>query len=175
MPPDPPLPSSKAAGAKVGKTTTLAVVALVVVAVLSGCGGDDPAPVSAGPITVAPAESSRSSGGAADIENNLRLVRALTDALNRGDATGARECFAPTARFDSVGRIYPDRDAIFGQFLEPEVIGAGGRYTELSNKIEGDRLVVEYNFTTTGGGREHFTYAYRIEQGLITDVIGKYV
>ncbi|MBM0206507.1 nuclear transport factor 2 family protein [Micromonospora sp. STR1s_5] len=103
------------------------------------------------------------------------MARTLTDALNRGDSAAARAVFAPTARFDSVGRIYPDRDAIFDRFIDPEVIALGGRYTELSSRTDGDRLVVEYNFTTRSGGREHFTYAYRIQDGVITDVIGRYV
>jgi hypothetical protein len=106
---------------------------------------------------------------------DIRVARGFTDALNRGDGAAARASFAATARFDSVGRIYPDRDAIFGRFLDPEVIAAGGRYTELSTRADGDRLVVEYEFTTRSGGREHFTYAYRIENGLIVDVIGRYL
>ncbi len=113
--------------------------------------------------------------GAAGDQASLTVVRNLTDALNRGDSAAARALFAPTARFDSVGRIYPDRDAIFDRFLDPEVIGLGGRYTERATRTDGDRTVVEYDFTTRSGGSEHFTYAYRLRNGLITDVVGRYV
>jgi hypothetical protein len=105
----------------------------------------------------------------------LRVARAFTAALNRGDSAAARACFSPSGRFDSVGRIYPDRNAIFDRFLDPEVIAVGGRYAERSTRTEGDRLVVAYTFTTRSGGREDFTYAYQIRDGLITDVIGRYV
>lgn len=105
----------------------------------------------------------------------LRVARAFTDALNRGDGAAARALVEPSARFDSVGRVYPDRDAIFERFLDPEVIAVGGQYAERSTRTEGGRLVVKYDFTTRSGGRETFTYAYQIRDGLIADVIGRYV
>jgi hypothetical protein len=151
---------------------SIAVVLLGAVAV-AACGTDPSTDSTATP--PAPPASSATSPLVASTDRTVGVVRALVDALNRGDSTAARALFAPTARFDSVGRIYPDRDAIFDRFLDPEVIAVGGRYTERSTRVDGDRLVVEYDFTTRSGGREHFTYAYRVQDGLITDVIGRYV
>jgi SnoaL-like domain len=141
---------------------------------VAGCGPG----ASAGSAETAPPSAASSpsppSAGATD-QTGVGVARAFTDALNDGDSAAARALFAADARFDSVGRIYPDRDAIFDRFIDPEVIAVQGRYTERSTRLDGDRFVVEYDFTTGSGGREHFTYAYRIEDGLITDVVGRYV
>jgi hypothetical protein len=144
-------------------------IAATVLATAACASNDD---TGRGAVATAPANSVASS--TADSEA-LRVARALTAALNRGDSAAARTHFSPSARFDSVGRIYPDRDAIFDRFLDPEVIAVGGQYAERSTRTEGDRLVVAYTFTTRSGGREDFTYAYRIRDGLITDVVGRYV
>jgi hypothetical protein len=149
----------------------------VLVGVLAGAGcslGASSGSAQTAPPPATGAPSSPVPAGPAD-RAAIGVVRALTDALNDGDSAAARVLFAPHARFDSVGRIYPDRDAIFDRFLDPEVIAVRGRYTERSTRVDGDRLVVEYDFTTGSGGRERFTYAYRVEDGLITDVIGRYV
>ncbi|GAA1852928.1 nuclear transport factor 2 family protein [Asanoa iriomotensis] len=103
------------------------------------------------------------------------VAQRFAEAANAGDRTAVTALFAPDARFDSVGRIYPDRTAIIDTFLGPEVLDAGGRYAPGEQRWEGDRLVVSYTFTTRSGGQERFTYAYLIQDGLIRDVVGRYV
>ena len=155
----------------------LALAALALTTVCTACtsaASPPAAPTTTGAPSSQPVPSTAPSEAAADPEQ-LEIARALTDALNRGDSAAARALFSPTARFDSVGRIYPDRDAIFARFINPEVIALGGTYTELSAQNDEGRLVVEYNFATRSGGREHFTYAYLIENNLIADVVGDYV
>jgi hypothetical protein len=131
----------------------------------TACQATTPEPASTGGAATGPA-------GPANVDPAaLRTVRSFIDALNRGDAEAAKALLAPTARFDSAGRIFPSRDAIMDDFLTPDVIRPGGHYTEKSVTTADDRIVAEYEF----GGREHFTYAYQILDGLITDVIGRYV
>ncbi|MBG0565564.1 nuclear transport factor 2 family protein [Actinoplanes aureus] len=141
--------------------TRLVAALLAVALALAACDPGTPAPATT-------ASSTTEAGG-------TEVVRSFIEALNRGDGDAARALVAPDARFDSVGRLYPDRQAIFDRFLDPEVIAVGGRYSERGSRTEGDRLVVEYDFTTGSGGRERFTYAYRIDDGLIVDVVGRYV
>ncbi|MEV0719419.1 nuclear transport factor 2 family protein, partial [Asanoa sp. NPDC050611] len=103
------------------------------------------------------------------------VVDRFAEAANAGDRAAVAALFAPDARFDSVGRIYPDRAAIMDRFLGPEVLDAGGRYAPGEQRWEGDRLVVAYEFTTRSGGRERFTYAYLVRDGVIRDVVGRYL
>jgi hypothetical protein len=132
----------------------------------AACRSATPQPAATGPTGSAGASAAAEVDPAA-----LRTARAFIDALNRGDGEAARTLLAPAARFDSAGRVFPDRDAIMDDFLIPDVIRPGGRYTEKSVTTADGRLVAEYEF----GAGEHFTYAYRISDGLITDVIGRYV
>ncbi|GAB3220282.1 nuclear transport factor 2 family protein [Spirosoma arcticum] len=108
----------------------------------------------------------------------MAVTTRLITALHAGNATAAEQLFAEDARFDSVGRIYQGRRQIMDRFLIPEVIRLNGRYEAVSARPEAGQptvVVVEYNFTTGGGGRERFTYRYTIRNGLIQDVIGRYV
>jgi hypothetical protein len=131
---------------------------------LTACGGaSDPAAPSAAPSGAAPG------GGRETFE-------AFVAAVNSGDEAATRELFAPEARFDSVGRIYPDREAIFARFLGPEVIQAGSTYELLDVRAGADgRTVAEFDFTTGSGGQEHFTYDCAIADGRFTDCVGRYV
>ncbi|APU13575.1 MULTISPECIES: nuclear transport factor 2 family protein [Actinoalloteichus] len=97
------------------------------------------------------------------------------DAANAGDEEAVAEVFAEDARFDSVGRIYPSRADIMDRFLVPEVLDVGGSYEVVETRWEGDRHVVHYDFETGRGGRESFTYAYLVRDGLIQDVVGRYL
>jgi hypothetical protein len=145
---------------------------------LAGC-----APTtSAGPPTAGSAQQTAASSPATGAElseaqrSALAAADRLTTALNDDDEAGARAAFAPEARFDSVGRIYPDREAIMNRFLVPEVLRVGGTYRTLAvTPGNADRVVVEYEFTTSSGGRERFTYDYLVVGGRITDVVGRYV
>ncbi|MBC6458817.1 nuclear transport factor 2 family protein [Actinomadura sp. HBU206391] len=157
----------------------MAVVVSVALA-LAACSSDDGPghAASAPPASVAP--SPRTSGGGstapagADRAEAERVVRRFTDALNAGDEDGARESLAEDARFDSVGRIYPSRDDIMNDFLIPEVLQANGGYRVVGERWNGGRYIVDYEFTTGGGGRERFYYDYLIRDGLIRDVVGRY-
>ena len=61
-------------------------------------------------------------------------------------------------------------------FLVPEVLRVGGTYRTLAVAPgRDDRVVVEYEFTTSSGGRERFTYDYLVVAGTIKDVVGRYV
>lgn len=155
----------------------LSVVAALAVAVGAvACASSDTADPEASATAPTASGTAASGGPTSTIDSEaLRAARAFTDALNRGDRAAAEALLTPAARFDSVGRVYPDRDAIFDRFLDPEVIAVGGQYAERDVRTEGDRLVVAYDFTTRSGGRETFTYAYQVRGGLITDVIGRYV
>jgi hypothetical protein len=156
---------------------TMAAVTAALIA-LAGCG----AGTSAEPQATGSAQQTASSSPAAGAELSeahrtaLDVAERLTTALNNGDEAGVRAAFAPDARFDSVGRIYPDREAIMSRFLVPEVLRVGGTYRALAvTPGNDDRVVVEYEFTTAAGGRERFTYDYLVVAGTIKDVVGRYV
>ncbi|WP_433269146.1 nuclear transport factor 2 family protein [Actinosynnema sp. CS-041913] len=102
------------------------------------------------------------------------LTQKFVDAANAGDSAAVAATFAENARFDSVGRIYPSRKDIMDRFLDPEVIEAGGKYEVTGTRWNGDRYVVDYKFTTGGGGSEVFYYEFLVRDGLIQDVIGRY-
>lgn len=102
------------------------------------------------------------------------VTQQFTEAANSGDASAVANTFAENARFDSVGRIYPSRDAIMNRFLIPEVINVGGRYEVTGTRWNGDRYVVDYRFSTRGGGSEVFYYEFLVRDKLIQDVIGRY-
>jgi hypothetical protein len=153
-------------------TSTAALIAL------AGCGAttsaEPPAAGSPQPTVVsspvAGAELSQAHRAA------LAVADRLTAALNDGDEVRVRAAFAPDARFDSVGRIYSDREAIMSRFLVPEVLRVGGTYRAVGvTPGNDDRVVVEYEFTTANGGRERFTYDYLVVAGTIKDVVGRYV
>lgn len=145
---------------------------------LTGCGPATSAgPPSAGAAqpTVAPSTATGAELGEAQ-RSALAAADRLTTALNDGDEAGVRAAFAPEARFDSVGRIYPDREAIMSRFLVPEVLRVGGTYrTRAVTPGNDGRVVVEYEFTTSSGGRERFTYDYLVVEGRIVDVVGRYL
>ena len=62
------------------------------------------------------------------------------------------------------------------RFLVPEVLRVGGTYRTLAaTPGTDDRVVVEYEFTTSSGGRERFTYDYLVVDGSIKDVVGRYL
>ncbi|MFI0481117.1 hypothetical protein ACH34T_10855 [Actinomadura sp. 9N215] len=103
-----------------------------------------------------------------------RVARRFVDAANAGDAKGVEATFVENARFDSVGRIYPSRADIMNRFLIPEVLDVGGHYTATGSRWDGDRYVVNYDFKTSGGGGESFSYAFLIQDALIRDVVGRY-
>ncbi|GAA4856038.1 nuclear transport factor 2 family protein [Kitasatospora sp. NPDC048365] len=107
---------------------------------------------------------------------DLGVARGYTDAANRGDVAGITAAFAPNAHFDRAGSQFTGRDAIVNTFIRPDVVDDKGHYREISVTTKGDRTVIEYVFTARGGGvTEHFTYAYLIKDGVIVDVIGRYV
>lgn len=121
----------------------------------------------------APAASSAPPTGA---EVDRTLVDRFVAAVNRGDREAVGSLFAEDARFDSVGRIYRGRSEIMDRFLGPEVIEAGGRYRVLSVRAGArGRTVAEYDFTTGGGLREHFTYDCAEEGERFADCVGRYV
>ncbi|WP_158581405.1 nuclear transport factor 2 family protein [Actinomadura spongiicola] len=103
-----------------------------------------------------------------------RVARRFLDAANAGDPKRVEATFAENARFDSVGRIYPSRADIMNRFLIPEVLDVGGRYKVTGSRWDGDRYVVNYDFKTSGGAAESFSYAFLIQDGLIRDVVGRY-
>ncbi|MEE6260810.1 nuclear transport factor 2 family protein [Plantactinospora sonchi] len=160
----------------VSTATTIAILALV-----AACGSDDADPpvgtpaaptASAGPAPVDSTGTGQPADGRAATEN---VARRFADTANSGDEAGVAALFAPDARFDSVGRIYPSRDEIMSRFLVPEVLRVDGRYEPGEERWDGTRLTVTYRFTTGSGGEERFTYAYLVRDGLIQDVIGRYL
>jgi hypothetical protein len=160
------------------RSRSLAAVGTAALIVLAGCG----VTTSAESPAAGSARQTASSSPVVDAELSeahraaLGVAERLTTALNNGDEAGVRAAFAPDARFDSVGRIYPDREAIMSRFLVPEVLRVGGTYRALAVAPgEDDRVVVEYEFTTASGGRERFTYDYLVVAGTIKDVVGRYV
>ncbi|WP_147449396.1 hypothetical protein [Actinomadura pelletieri] len=136
---------------------------------LTGCGGS-PEP-SAGA-----SDSPRASELAIPVDRAEaeRVAHRFLDAANAGDAKRVGATFAVNARFDSVGRVYPSRADIMNRFLIPEVLDVGGRYKATASRWDGDRYVVNYDFTTRGGAAESFSYAFLIQDGLIRDVVGRY-
>ena len=115
-------------------------------------------------------------GGVVAEPNELpEVVQQFVTSINAGDAEAVAATFAEDAVFDSVGRIYDGCDDTMNRFLIPEVIELGGQYEVLDvTEGEGGRVVVEFNFQA-GSLREHFTYDFLIEDGLIRDVVGRYV
>ena len=110
-------------------------------------------------------------------ENLVTAARNLTNALNAGNETESAKAFTENAIFDSVGRIYNGRNDIMGRFLTPEVIRARGRYTETritGNATNPNIVRIEYDFRT-GSYSEKFYYEYTIQNGLITNVLGRYI
>ncbi len=101
-------------------------------------------------------------------------MRQFVDAANRGDVQGVANTFAPTAHFDSIGRIYDGRDQIMDRFLVPEVINLGGQYEIVNVQHEPDAVTFEFNFQA-GSLREHFTYRAVVRDNQIQDVVGRYV
>jgi len=152
-----------------------ALAILPVLAFAAACGAPTEPPATL-PSTTAASSAAAGSGSAAPDRNAAEdIAQRFAEAANSGDERAVAALFAPDARFDSVGRIYPSRADIMDRFLVPEVLDAGGRYQPGERRWDGDRLVVTYDFTTGSGGRERFTYAYLIHDGLIRDVVGRYV
>ncbi|MEV1320267.1 nuclear transport factor 2 family protein [Micromonospora arborensis] len=165
---------------KAGRVVLVASLALSMAACSSETDtpGAAPAPDSSG-ITTVPADSpppAPAGEPAAGVDKAAveRVAQRFVDAANAGDEDGVRSTFAPNAQFDSVGRIYPSRDAIMDRFLIPEVLRAGGRYKAVGSRWNGERYIVDYEFSTGGGGREVFYYDYLIRDGVIHDVVGRY-
>jgi hypothetical protein len=155
----------------------MAVAGAAALVALTGCGATSAGqPVDSSTRIGRSAPAAPGADLSADHRAALQVAERLTTALNDGDEAGVRESFAPDARFDSVGRIYPDRDAIMNRFLVPEVLRVGGTYRTIAvTPGSVGRVVVEYEFTTSGGARERFTYDYLVVDGRITDVVGRYV
>ncbi|GIG91136.1 nuclear transport factor 2 family protein [Plantactinospora endophytica] len=163
--------------------TTL--MAVIVATLTAACGTAEPSrsvdpprtfgsPSAISPTASAPVDVSP--GVADDDRAAIEEVAArFATAANAGDEEAVAALFAPDARFDSVGRIYPSRDDIMTRFLVPEVLRVGGRYEPGERRWDGTRLTVTYRFTTASGGREEFTYAYLVRDGLIRDVVGRYL
>ncbi|WP_409494282.1 nuclear transport factor 2 family protein [Amycolatopsis sp. cmx-11-12] len=150
---------------------TYRLTALALLLSAAACSAEPTAPVpgrSEAP-PAAPAPLSGSDRAAAP-----GITQKFTDAANKGDSPGVAATFAEQARFDSVGRIFPSREAIMSRFIDPEVIGVGGRYEITGARWAGDRYVVDYRFTTRSGGEEIFYYAFLVRDGLIRDVLGRY-
>lgn len=113
-------------------------------------------------------------GGTTTLELPEAVQQFIT-SVNAGDADAVAATFAEDAVFDSVGRIYDGRGEIMNRFLAPEVIDLGGQYEVLRiSEGEDDRVIVEFDFTA-GDLYEHFTYDFLIEDGLIQEVVGRYV
>jgi hypothetical protein len=156
-----------------------ALAILPVLAFAAACGAPTESPAtfpSTTASTTAASSAAGGSGSAAPDRNAAEdVAQRFAEAANSGDERAVAALFAPDARFDSVGRIYPSRADIMDRFLVPEVLDVRGRYQPGERRWDGDRLVVTYDFTTDSGGRERFTYAYLIHDGLIRDVVGRYV
>ncbi|TDD82201.1 nuclear transport factor 2 family protein [Actinomadura rubrisoli] len=156
-------------------------LATVAAVLLTGCGGaeetdgspEGPAGVSTG---AGASNSPRTSNNAVPVDKAgaERVARRFVDAANAGDEKGVEATFTENARFDSVGRIYLSRADIMNRFLIPEVLDVGGHYKATGSRWDGDRYVVNYDFKTSGGGGESFSYAFLIHDGLIRDVAGRY-
>ncbi|MCE7007191.1 nuclear transport factor 2 family protein [Kibdelosporangium philippinense] len=153
-------------------------LAVATVFLLAACGTTSPPPTTNQPPPVVTSGSSAPSVdetlSEADRAAAPGVAQRFLDAANAGDSAGVAATFAENARFDSVGRIYPSRKDIMDRFLDPEVIRVGGKYEATGTRWDGNRYVVDYKFTTRGGGGETFNYAYLVREGLIQDVIGRY-
>jgi hypothetical protein len=151
---------------------TLKLMTIVAaVAAVSACTTAAPSNVDTTPTpTSAPAASQ-----VVDRDAVEQVAQRFLEAANSGDEAAVAALFAQDARFDSVGRIYANRQEIMDRFLVPEVLRAGGRYESVEQQWQGDRLTVSYRFTTRSGAQERFTYAYLVRDGLIRDVIGRYL
>ncbi|SDC90832.1 nuclear transport factor 2 family protein [Actinokineospora iranica] len=158
------------------KSGRLGVAALLLLT--AACAGTEPAatPPPAANTSAAATGTSAPAAPLSDVDKEAApaVAQRFADLANAGDSAGVAATFAEDARFDSVGRIYPSREAIMSRFLDPEVIRAGGKYEVTGTRWNGDRYVVDYRFTTGGGGQESFYYEFLIRDGLIRDVIGRY-
>ncbi|MFJ9521985.1 nuclear transport factor 2 family protein [Kitasatospora sp. NPDC101801] len=162
-----------------------AAALLTVAALATACGSTGrtaagPAPVASASATAgttaAGTGTEPTATGTPARPQDLTVIRAFTDAANRGDLARVSSSYAPDAHFDRAGAQFAGRDRIVNSFLRPDVLEDGGHYREISVTAAGDRTVVEYVFTARGGAvTEHFTYAYLIRDGVITHVIGRYV
>jgi SnoaL-like domain len=159
----------------------LATSVLLIGLLAAGCGwGGDDSGTPRGRASAATAASDSPGAGTtapdgADTPGaTAAVVARFIHAANVGDVTALRSLFAADARFDRAGTIFTGRDEIIDRFLKPDVADAGGRYTETGRRIDGNRLVVAFNFDTGSGGQERFTYSFLVRSGQIADVIGRY-
>ena len=97
------------------------------------------------------------------------------EAVNSGRSDAVAAMLTDDARVDIVGRVFSGRGEVMDDFIGPEVIGAGGEYEVLNRTKTGDGVLVEYNFETDSGLKEHFTYRYTVQDGLIHGWVGRYV
>ena len=151
----------------------LAVATSLITLAMAACGESPSSPADPSPAaTEQPAGEGAQQPDAA--RDAVAALRRFTGAANRGDLEAVLAATARDVRFDSEGRIFSGEAGI-REFIGGEVIAAGGRYRELSVRTQGARAVVEYDFRTSGGAREHFTYACSARRGRLTDCIGRYV
>ncbi|MFR9795722.1 nuclear transport factor 2 family protein [Streptomyces sp. MS06] len=146
----------------------------VLAALATGCSADIGTSGAEPPARTGTAPALPSPSGSVSAEA-LGVARGFTAAANAGDLEGIAAYYAADARFDRAGTLFRGRRAIIEDFMATDVVGDAGHYRELSVRAAGERTVVEYLFTSGSGAREHFTYSYRIEGGLIRDVVGRYV
>ncbi len=109
--------------------------------------------------------------------NVVKAARRLTNALNAGNETEARNAFAENAEFDDIGRIYKGSADIMNRFLTPEVIRANGRFYEIRLIGFNDRpnvVRIEYDFRYSNSSVK-FYYEYTITNNLISYAVGRYL
>jgi hypothetical protein len=102
----------------------------------------------------------------------------FTDYLNRGQRDSVSLLLAPNTVFDRAGAIFNGRDAILNNFLIPDVINPRGQYERVrwrGDSSSANIVVIEYYFRIGSSFVEHFTYRFTITNGIITNVIGRYV
>jgi hypothetical protein len=125
--------------------------------------------VGAGPAETSAAPAAAAAGPAAAVTDKF------IEAVNAGRSDAVAGMLTDDARVDIVGRVFTGRGEVMDDFIGPEVIGAGGEYEVLNRTKTGDGVLVEYNFETDSGLKEHFTYRYAVQDGLIHGWIGRYV
>ena len=114
---------------------------------------------------------------AAPDSTTLRIARTMIAALNAGDADAAGQVLATDAQFNRAGTVFDGRTAIVNNFFRADVVATHGQYQELratSERGRSDVVTIEFNYRA-GSVREHFTYRFTIRNGLIQEVIGRYV